>query len=454
MTGLIETLVASRALRPLARLGALSPVTTLATFTPGARRLLRDAERSGELALHFVRAVFVAVLVVGMSAWLRPPALSLALGVSLLTLLWLLALRGLRSERAFGPVRYLLVLFDVWLVLDAMIAPRVPELRDLASLLGIDLGLLTPEFYVTVIPPLLVFVALSSALRLDPPVAALTAWLAIGVYVYYASEFAPQTGPAVLVGAIVAFGGFVGANMARVVRYLLLKTQAAAVLESYVPESLSRDLSSAGTLERAGRLEEVTLLLCDLRGFTQVSERLSPQETVSFVNAYLDAVCPPIVSSGGVIDKFMGDGVLAFFEGGGHAARALEAARRILLSAERLAIADRRVRVGIALHSGEVLIGSIGPRTRREYTIISDAVNTVTRLEELNKVYGSTVVASAATIASIDEQGREGFAGPVEVAVRGRGAGVTVYVHGATAPLADQQDLDERLRRFVGRDAE
>ena len=110
--------------------------------------------------------------------------------------------------------------------------------------------------------------------------------------------------------------------------------------------------------------------------------------------------------------------------------------------------------MGIALHSGEVLIGSIGPRTRREYTIISDAVNTLTRLEELNKVYGSTVVASAATIASVDDRGREGFAGPVEVAVRGRGAGVTVYVHGATAPLADQQDLDDRLRRFVGRDAE
>src|SRR3990170_4844536 len=126
MTGLIETLVASRALRPLARLGALSPVTTLATFPPGARRLLRDAERSGELALHFVRAVFVAVLVVGMSAWLRPPALSLALGVSLLTLLWLLALRGLRSERAFGPVRYLLVLFDVWLPPPPRTPPPLP----------------------------------------------------------------------------------------------------------------------------------------------------------------------------------------------------------------------------------------------------------------------------------------------------------------------------------------
>lgn len=206
--------------------------------------------------------------------------------------------------------------------------------------------------------------------------------------------------------------------------------------------------------EHPARIEEVTLLICDVRGFTQISERLSPQETVSFVNRYLDAVCPPIVSSGGVIDKFMGDGILAFFEGGGHAARALAAARHILPAAESLGSADERVRVGIALHSGEVLIGSIGPRTRREYTIISDAVNTVSRLEELNKVYGSVIVASSATIANIDERGREGFEGPVEVSVRGRGAGVAVYVLGARSPLGDQQDLSDRLRRFVGGDAE
>lgn len=220
-----------------------------------------------------------------------------------------------------------------------------------------------------------------------------------------------------------------------------------------LPEREASELWSAPVLERPARIEELTLLLCDIRGFVPISERLSPQETVTFLNAYLDLVCPPIVSSGGVIDKFMADGVLAFFEGGGHAGRALEAARRILTSVDRGGRASGEpIRVGVALHTGEVLIGSIGPRTRREVTIISDAVNTLTRLEELNKVYGSSVVASAATMANVGELDRDGFAGPIDVAIRGRGAGIKVFVFGATVPLGDQQALDDRLRRFVGRE--
>lgn len=184
-------------------------------------------------------------------------------------------------------------------------------------------------------------------------------------------------------------------------------------------------------LEQAGRVEEVTLLLCDIRGFTRLSEHLSPAETVALVNAYLDAVCPPIADAGGVIDKFMGDGVLAFFEGGGHASRALDAARRVLWALGRAKLpAQEPVRVGIALHTGDVLVGTVGPRTRREYTIISDAVNTVARLEELNKTYGSVVVASARTIAEVSPAERSEFEGPLEVALRGRGATLAVHVFG------------------------
>jgi len=182
-------------------------------------------------------------------------------------------------------------------------------------------------------------------------------------------------------------------------------------------------------LERAARVEDVTLLMCDIRGFTRISETLSPAETVTFVNAYLDAVCPPIASSGGVIDKFMGDGVLAFFEGGGNASRALGAARQIIGVIERAPLAAvGKVRVGIAVHSGEVLVGTVGPRTRREYTIISDAVNTVARLEELNKTYASVIVASDMTLSRVSEPERRGFEGPVDVTLRGRGAGIAVHV--------------------------
>ncbi len=188
---------------------------------------------------------------------------------------------------------------------------------------------------------------------------------------------------------------------------------------------------SERVLERAGRVEEVTLLLCDIRGFTRISEPLTPADTVTLVNAYLDVVCPQIVDSGGVIDKFMGDGVLAFFEGGGNAARALGAARQILAAIERTSLpTPKPIRVGIALHTGPVLVGTVGPRTRREYTMIGDAVNTVARLEELNKVYASSIIASGRTIAEISPAQRAGFEGPIEVALRGREAAIAVHVFG------------------------
>ncbi len=191
-------------------------------------------------------------------------------------------------------------------------------------------------------------------------------------------------------------------------------------------------------LERQARLAQVTLLLCDIRGFTRISERMSPAETVAFVNGYLDVVCPAIVDAGGVIDKFMGDGVLAFLEGGGHAARALDAARRILRAVGRAALLPgETVRVGIALHTGQVLVGAVGPRKRREHTIISDAVNTVSRLEELNKTYDSVVVASEATMAALDAGARAGFEGPLTVSLRGREAPIAVYVLRADPQLGD-----------------
>jgi class 3 adenylate cyclase len=195
-------------------------------------------------------------------------------------------------------------------------------------------------------------------------------------------------------------------------------------------EEEARIEPSFATLERAGRVSEVTLLLCDIRGFTRISERLTPAETVMLVNAYLDVVCPRISDSGGVIDKFMGDGVLAFFEGGGHAARALSAARQIMAAVARAPVPVGTLRIGIALHTGEVLVGSVGPRTRREYTIISDAVNTVARLEELNKTYASAIVASARTIAEVPAHERAGFEGPLEVALRGREGAIAVHVFG------------------------
>ncbi len=412
----------------LSRFGALSPFATFETFGPGARMLLATAEQNGEIAVHVVRGLILALGAIGFASFFGVPLAGVATGASLLTTVWTLAWLGLRS-RHYRWLRFVLIAIDpwIWLANVALTRGALPAWTDVVrTTFGVD-----PTQFDTsaVAPPLLVFVALSGALRLDPRVAGVGTLSSVAAYFAYLRLVPLPSGIALFIGILIGAAGIVGANGARVIRYAMLKVREESILEAYVPESLPRDLASHGGLERAGRVEDVTLLLCDVRGFTQLSERLSPPETVTFVNAYLDAVCPPIASSGGVIDKFMGDGVLAFFEGGGNPSRALGAARQILGAIERAPLASGGpVRVGIALHSGEVLVGTIGPRTRREYTIISDAVNTVARLEELNKTYGSVIVASATTIAHVSEAERRGFEGPIEVTLRGRGAGISVHV--------------------------
>lgn len=413
----------------LARLGAFSPLTTIATFSPGARTLLRQAERSGEIALHVVRAVWWSIVLGATAEWSALSPTPIAADVAFLTAVWVAGLYGLRSTRAFTLTRYALVFLDGWVVLGTVLVlygPLAALGRDLAGRVEVIPSAAEIQGYV---PPMLVYLALSGALRLDPRIAMFSGGIASFGSVLYATELGIGNGSGLLVIGLVVLSTVVAGNAARMIRYAVLKAREEALLEAYVPEDLPRDLLTHGGLERAGRVEEVTLLLSDIRGFTQLSERLSPADTVAFVNAYLDLVCAPITSAGGVIDKFMGDGVLAFFEGGGHASRALHAARRILEGISRASLpATGRVRIGVALHTGDVLVGTVGPRTRREYTVISDAVNTVARLEELNKTYGSVLIASERTISEVDAAARTGIEGPVQVTVRGREASLGVYL--------------------------
>lgn len=140
----------------------------------------------------------------------------------------------------------------------------------------------------------------------------------------------------------------------------------------------------------------------------------------------------------------MGDGVLAFFEGGGHAGRGLQAARGVIAAAGRVkGPTGEGIRVGAAVHSGVVLVGTIGPRSRREYTIISDTVNTLSRLEELNKKFESVICTSDRTFFEVSAEQRTGFVGPETVPIRGRAEPVVVYYYKAPATQAEAEKLAE-----------
>lgn len=159
-------------------------------------------------------------------------------------------------------------------------------------------------------------------------------------------------------------------------------------------------------LALGGRQREVSVLFSDVKGFTTISETLGPENTVRLLNDYLSRQSEPVLQNDGVIDKFIGDAVMAFFgEPVAHADHALRACRAAVESlavlagtqplARELGLGTLVNRIGVA--SGPATIGNIGSDRRFNYTAIGDTVNFASRLEGANKAFGSRILLADAT---------------------------------------------------------
>lgn len=171
----------------------------------------------------------------------------------------------------------------------------------------------------------------------------------------------------------------------------------------YVPVDLVRDLvRSGGVAALGGERRTISLMFCDLAGFTAFSEKKSPETAVETLTTYFESFGSAIEACGGVIDKFLGDGIMALFNAPEKIADAPAAACRAALrgaenfSARIPSSGDGPLGVRVGLHAGEVLVGNVGTASRFSYTAIGDAVNLCSRLEGLNKQYGTRILASSA----------------------------------------------------------
>ncbi|OJY77698.1 MAG: adenylate cyclase [Rhizobium sp. 60-20] len=199
-----------------------------------------------------------------------------------------------------------------------------------------------------------------------------------------------------------------------------------SLLDTYIgPMTASRIL--AGHIRR-GEIEsmEAALLLCDLRGFTELSNRVPGGTVLGLLNAYFDKVVPAITLEGGEILKFMGDAVLAFFPGAdanGACNAALTAAKTILDAIARFDYDGIRIKVGIALHYGEVSYGNVGSGNRLDFTLIGPDVNIVSRIQNVCSEGGEALLMSGAfqqqadipDAISIGRRQLKGFAEPIEL---------------------------------------
>ena len=196
------------------------------------------------------------------------------------------------------------------------------------------------------------------------------------------------------------------------------------------------DAILSGELLASGQGERRTLcvLFSDIRNFTSRSETQPPEAIVSLLNRYFAEMTQCVHAHGGTVDKFIGDGLMAFFGAPASSANcardAFDAAVEMLerldrLNAELAAEGLETVAIGVGLHLGEVVVGHIGSHDRHEYTVIGDTVNTASRLEALTKSLGHPVLCSG-TVA--DALGPEAGLVPLgEQAVKGR---ASVPVHG------------------------
>ena len=202
-------------------------------------------------------------------------------------------------------------------------------------------------------------------------------------------------------------------------------------LSPQVLAEVGRDLDSLRP--GVGRRQELTIMFCDVRGFTPISEKLPPEEVVELLNEYLEAMGEAIMSGAGTLSKYLGDGIMAFWgapqPSDDHAAAAARAALRMIEAQEeikvRFAAAGRPVfDIGIGLHAGDAVVGTVGSEKRLDYTAIGDAVNLASRVEQLTKEFGVRIVVTADFAREAGDAFEFRALGPVKV--KGRSAEVEV----------------------------
>ncbi len=231
----------------------------------------------------------------------------------------------------------------------------------------------------------------------------------------------------------------------------------------YVSPQVVRQLvADPERLQLAGEQRETSILFSDIRGFTTLSETMDPGDLGRFMNIYLTEMSDIIMAHGGMVDKFIGDAIMAVWGApvadGQHADKAVRAAlamrdRLAELRPQWEAQGLPRIAIGVGINSGVVSAGNFGSRQRFDYTVIGDEVNLASRLEGANKAYGTTVI--------ISEQTRERISAPLVcrfldlVRVKGKHRPVRIYEpllfgepeSGLKAELAQYEEAVARYRQ-------
>jgi adenylate cyclase len=325
--------------------------------------------------------------------------------------------------------------------LSALIETSVPTMILILQIHSMGasqaLSYVTPQVY-------FIFVILST-LRLDFWLSTFTGFVAAAELFAVAMYFDPTNAAGepetyfhavrstiVLICGVLA--GSVGAQLRRQfaasISAATARDRVTNLFGQHVSPQVVERLMTEGT-SAAGDLRRVAVMFVDFRGFTAAARSRTPQEVVDRLDGAFAVLVDILDRHGGIVNKFLGDGFLALFgaplEASDAAHRAVAAGREMLTAMDHInAQTSWPLRIGIGIHFGEVVAGNIGSPRRKEYTVIGDTVNFASRLEALNKEFGSQLLISASVREALGDDGVDAVA-LGEVTVRGYEQKVAVF---------------------------
>jgi len=238
------------------------------------------------------------------------------------------------------------------------------------------------------------------------------------------------------VAPVTAFGGaFISQVALRYFTEEREKRRIRGIFQKYVsPDVVDKLIQDPVKLRLGGEKRHLTVLFSDIRGFTSISEKLAPDEIVNLLNQYLSAMTAVVLGNGGMLDKYVGDAIMAVFgaplELENHALAACKTALEMMEELRSLqGMWEDEMKplldIGIGINTGEMVIGNVGAPQRMDYTVIGDNVNLASRLEGVNKEFGTHIIISNSTYEMV--KGDVRVRGLGEVKVKGKETSVPIY---------------------------
>jgi len=413
------------------------------------RRLLRDEEYRAERIISIARVVLCGIFFLesltlghfqGNRQYLMLVAPSFIIFmVSILMMLDMILLGSKRHYKAYNSfTKYVIITIDTGIASIVLHLLRKAEIIDFSNEWVIP-------FYFTVVGS---FLLVLTIFRHRPYSCIYSGVVSLAAFIVTSevfnnydswSEFLILDGQFQLANAMVFWAvislTILSALISVWIGRILLKTKRQRQLERFLPGTVAREvLAGKRDLSSTGNRQRATILFSDIRNFTSMAEKMKPEEVIEFLNSYYNDMINIIFEYSGALDKIMGDGLMAVFgypvSSGKDAEDAVQTAigmqkKLVGFNEERKERNLEPIRIGVGIHTGDVIMGSVGSESRMDFTAIGDTVNTASRLEGLTKELGAPIIISDETRKNLNDNFITEELDTIKI--RGRSESVEIY---------------------------